>query len=36
MKSIKNFFIALLEGIQDAKNYKSDPTAYAKKQKSKL
>jgi hypothetical protein len=33
MKSIKNFFIALLEGIQDAKKYKNDPTSYDKKQK---
>jgi hypothetical protein len=34
MKSIKNFFIALLEGIQDAKKYKNNPAAYDKKQKS--
>jgi hypothetical protein len=36
MKSLKNFFMALLEGIQDAKRYKNDPTSYDKKQKSVL
>jgi len=36
MKSLRLFFIALLEGIQDAKKYKNDPAAYDKKQKSVL
>jgi len=36
MKSLKKFFMALLEGIQDAKKYKNDPAAYDKKQKSVL
>jgi hypothetical protein len=34
MKSIKKFFMALLEGIQDAKKYKSNANGYAEKQKS--
>jgi hypothetical protein len=36
MKSLKKFFMALLEGIQDAKKYKNDPISYDKKQKSVL
>jgi hypothetical protein len=34
MKHIKKFFMAILEGIQDAKQYKSNANGYAEKQKS--
>ena len=34
MKSVKKFFMALLEGIQDAKQYKRNSSGYAEKQKS--
>jgi hypothetical protein len=33
MKSIKKFFLALIEGIQDAKQYKRNANGYAEKQK---
>jgi hypothetical protein len=36
MKKLKQFFLALLEGIQDAKKYKSDPSAYVDKAKKPL
>ena len=34
MKSVKQFFLALLEGIQDARQYKRNSDGYAEKQKS--
>jgi hypothetical protein len=33
MKSVKKFFIALLEGIQDARKYKQNASGYAEKAK---
>jgi hypothetical protein len=34
MKLVKKFFLALLEGIQDARQYKRNSDGYAEKQKS--
>jgi hypothetical protein len=33
MKLVKQFFIALLEGIQDARKYKQNASGYAEKAK---
>jgi hypothetical protein len=33
MKSVRKFFMALLEGIQDAKKYKRNANGYAEKAK---
>lgn len=33
MKLVKKFFLALLEGIQDARKYKQNANEYAEKQK---
>jgi hypothetical protein len=36
MKTLKHFFLALLEGIQDAKKYKSNSSGYTEKVKGSL
>jgi hypothetical protein len=36
MKTLKHFFLALLEGIQDARKYKRNSSGYAEKAKGSL